>query len=264
MARVLAQRYEGHHPELNPHPAQDAFKTHGSAVAPRVLLVEDDPDTVSYVRDGLSCAQIDLSVSENGIDGLTRIFAEKWDVIVLDRMLPGYDGLSILEKMRSEGITTPVIFLTAMDSVFNRVDGLRHGGDDYVVKPFAVRELLARIQVLFQRFSPVCQVTHLYLADVTFNLLTRDVTRGDEKILLQPQEMRLLEYFMRHPDTVLSRQMLLKHVWDMDFPVRTNVVETHLSRLREKLGRNGPALIHTVRGQGYVMSADTGAFQPNV
>lgn len=220
-----------------------------------VLLVEDDPDTARYVREGLLPENIAVHTACDGHEGLRLARQGKWDVILLDRMLPGMDGLSILACLRLDGITTPVIFLTTMDSIPNRVGGLRQGADDYLVKPFAVRELAARIQVILRRTGMVHDSLLIRISDIELDLLARCVTRNGRKILLQPQEMNLLEFFMRNPRTVLSRQTLLKYVWNMDFPVRTNIVETHLSRLREKLGRDAAPVIHTVKGRGYVMAA---------
>ncbi|GAA4500499.1 response regulator transcription factor [Gluconacetobacter tumulicola] len=219
----------------------------------RLLLVEDDPATAAYLREGLAEHDIDVFAVANGPDGLRRALSERWDIVILDRMLPGLGGLEILTQMRERDIMTPVLFLTTMDGVSSRVRGLRHGADDYMIKPFALRELVARVQVLLRRFTPSQHVTMLCVADVALDLLSREVTRRGEKIHLQPQELKLLEYFMRNPGTIISRRMLLKDVWNMDFPVRTNIVETHLSRLREKLGRHDRPLIHTIKGAGYVM-----------
>jgi two-component system, OmpR family, response regulator len=227
----------------------------------QLLLVEDDPDTAAYVRDGLARDGVDVTWVANGADGLSMILApdrtpgpgRSWDVIVLDRMLPGLDGMTILARLREAGIRTPVLFLTTMDGVNSRVSGLRGGADDYLVKPFAVRELAARVAVLLRRAGPAQDATVLRVAGIALDLLTREVTRYGERLLLQPQETRILEYFMRHPGMILSRQMLLLHAWNMDFPVRTNIVETHLSRLRDKLGQDGRQVIVTIRGAGYIM-----------
>ncbi|GBQ63925.1 response regulator transcription factor [Komagataeibacter swingsii] len=222
---------------------------------PRLLLVEDDRATTEYLRQGLEESGIDVVSVANGNDGSQYALSQPWDVIILDRMLPGLDGLTVLMRLRAHAITTPVLFLTTMDGVPSRVAGLRHGADDYMIKPFALRELVARVQVLLRRSSSFQHATVMNVADVELNLLTLAVTRNGEKILLQPQELKLLEYFMRNAGTVLSRKMLLKDVWHMDFPVRTNLVETHVCRLREKLGQDGQSLIRTVRGSGYVMGA---------
>ncbi|MBB2200488.1 response regulator transcription factor [Gluconacetobacter tumulisoli] len=225
----------------------------GIGATARLLLVEDDPGTAAYVRDGLGREGMAVTIAGNGTDGLSMAFAREWDAIVLDRMLPGMDGLSILTRLREAGSRVPIIFLTTMDGVSSRVGGLRSGADDYLVKPFAVRELAARVAVLLRRVGPARHVTALRVAGVVLDLLTREVTRDGGKIQLQPQEVKILEYFMRNPDTVLSRQMLLHYAWNVDFPVRTNIVETHISRLRDKLGQDGRQLIQTIRGAGYVM-----------
>lgn len=224
-------------------------------IRPRLLLVEDDPATTDYLRQGMEESGIDVVCVANGDDGSLHALSQPWDIIILDRMLPGLDGLTILKRMRSHAIMTPVMFLTTMDGVPSRVAGLRHGADDYMVKPFALRELVARVQVLLRRSSSFRHATIMNVADIELNLLTLTVTRNGKKVLLQPQELKLLEYFMRNAGTVLSRKMLLKDVWHMDFPVRTNIVETHICRLREKLGQDDQSLIHTIRGSGYVMNA---------
>lgn len=211
-----------------------------SVTRPRLLLVEDDHVTTDYLQQGLEKCGVDVASVANGNDGSHYALSQPWDVIILDRMLPGLDGLTILMRMRAQGIMTPVLFLTTMDGVPSRVAGLRHGADDYMVKPFALPELVARVQVLLRRSSSFRNTAILNVDDVELNLLTLAVTRNGEKILLQPQEFKLLEYFMRNAGTILSRQMLLKDVWHMDFPVRTNIVETHVCRLREKLGQDAP------------------------
>lgn len=215
----------------------------------RLLLVEDDPHTAAYVRDGLARDGIGVTWVANGTDGLSAALGRHWDVIVLDRMLPGLDGMAILKRVREVGIRIPVLFLTTMDGVNSRVGGLRGGADDYLVKPFAVRELAARVAVLLRRMGLARDATVLRAAGITLDLLTREVTRHGEKLFLQPQEVRILEYFMRNPGTILSRRMLL-HAWNVDFPVHTNLVETHLSRLRDKLGPDGRQVIQTIRGAG--------------
>ncbi|MBV1838528.1 response regulator transcription factor [Acetobacter estunensis] len=219
----------------------------------RLLLVEDDIETSAYLKTGLAENDINVVHIADGTEGLQLALSQRWDIVILDRMLPGLDGLTILIRMREFHLTTPVLFLTTMDGISSRVSGLQHGADDYVVKPFALREIIARVQVLLRRSVPTHVATVLRVADVELNLLARTVTRKGEKILLQPQELNLLEYFMRHSGTILSRRMLLKDVWSIDFPIRTNIVETHLSRLREKLGRDEKPLIHTVKNAGYIM-----------
>ena len=163
------------------------------------------------------------------------------------------DGLTILNKIRAANIQVPILFLTTMDGIHDRVIGLRSGGDDYLVKPFALTELSARIECLLRRSKKLGNETCLLFGDVEINLLTREVYRAGRTLYIQPQELKLLEYFMRHPQVIFSREMLLQAVWNIDFPIRTNLVETHVSRLRERLGRDAPQLIHTVKGKGYIL-----------
>ncbi|GBR06783.1 response regulator transcription factor [Acetobacter oeni] len=220
---------------------------------PRVLLVEDDLDTATYIERSPVLAHVAITVVADGTQGQSLAFNESWDCIILDRRLPGLDGLSILQAMRAADIQTPVLFLTTMDGVSDRVTGLRRGADDYLVKPFSVIELSARLDALLRRTGSHPQETRLIFADVELDLLQREVYRAGQKLYIQSQELNLLEYFMRRPFVVVTREMLLQAVWDIDFPIRTNLVETHISRLRERLGRDAPPLIHTVRGQGYVL-----------
>ncbi|MCH4089777.1 response regulator transcription factor [Acetobacter sp.] len=218
-----------------------------------ILLIEDDADTASYITDFFLTSSLQITVETDGIRGLDLAISRSWDCIILDRRLPGIDGLTVLTRLRAMNIQTPVLFLTTMDGIRDRVVGLRSGGDDYLVKPFAVAELSARIEGLLRRTKEPSGQTYLTFADVKIDLLTREVTRAGEKIYIQAQELKLLEYFMNHPCVVLSREMILQAVWDIDFPIRTNLVETHVSRLRERLGRDAPPLIHTVKGQGYTL-----------
>lgn len=220
---------------------------------PRVLLVEDDLDTATYIERSPTLAHVALTVVADGTQGRNLAFNESWDCIILDRRLPGLDGLNILEDIRTADIRTPILFLTTMDGISDRVTGLRRGADDYLVKPFSVTELSARLDVLLRRTRSHPQETRLIFADVELDLLQREVHRSGQKLYIQSQELNLLEYFMRRPFAVVTREMLLQSVWNIDFPIRTNLVETHISRLRERLGRGAPPLIHTIRGQGYVL-----------
>lgn len=219
----------------------------------RLLLVEDDADMAAYIREGLAQYDIAVTCAFDGMEGLIHILREPWDVVVLDRMLPGMDGMQVLTRLRKEEIRTPVLVLTTMDGVSSRVEGLRGGADDYLVKPFAMRELAARVVVLVRRAGPARAATVLRTAGITLDLLSRDVTRFGVKLQLQPQEVKVLEYFMHNPGVILSRKMLLHYAWNVDFPVHTNLVENHISRLRDKLGPDGRQLIRTVRGAGYIM-----------
>lgn len=222
---------------------------------PQILLVEDDSETTRYIAQTPMLEHVRLTVVHDGQAGLNHALTGKWDCVILDRRLPTLDGLSILNRMRGSGIQSPVLFLTTMDGIHDRVTGLRSGADDYLVKPFSLSELTARLDNLLRRVKHTVRETRLTFADVTINLLTREVCRAGTKLYIQAQELKLLEYFMRHPDVILSQTMLQQAVWDIDFPLRTNLVESHISRLRERLGRDAPPLIHTIRNHGYVLRA---------
>ena len=224
----------------------------------RLLLIEDDSDTAAFVEEALRAHAHELHLAANGRDGLVRAVGEVWDVIIVDRMLPGLDGLSIVRTLRATGSQVPVLFLTTLDGIDDRVAGLNAGADDYVVKPFALAELVARIAALGRRRELTTAVVCLRVADLEMDLLARGVRRGHETILLQPREFRLLEHLMRHAGEVMTRTMLLEQVWDFHFDPNTNIVESHVSRLRDKLGRQRPELIHTVRGAGYMLRAPDG------
>ena len=218
----------------------------------KLLLVEDDKETADYLRRALREAGHTVDHAANGRDGLMLAAGEPYDVIVLDRLLPGIDGLSLLRTVRSAGVKTPVLLLTALGGIDDRVEGLEAGGDDYLVKPFAFAELLARVNALARRPPAQETQTRLRVADLEMDLLKRTVARGGERIELQPREFRLLEYLMRHAERVVTRTMLLESVWEFHFDPKTNIVESHMSRLRGKVDRGrGPELIHTVRGAGY-------------
>jgi two-component system OmpR family response regulator len=197
-----------------------------------------------------------VAVASDGRDGLFRAAGEDWDLLIVDRMLPRLDGLAILRTLRGGGVGTPVLFLTTLGGIDDRVDGLNAGADDYLVKPFAFSELAARVAALGRRPRRAAQESTLKVADLEMNLLARTVRRGTEEVDLQPREFRLLEYLLRHADQVVTRTMLLENVWDFHFDPHTNVVESHISRLRGKIdkGRARP-LIHTVRGAGYCLRA---------
>jgi two-component system, OmpR family, response regulator len=225
-------------------------------VGMRILLIEDDADTAAYVVDGLKASGHRPDHVPDGRDGLTLATSAGYDVIVVDRMLPAYDGLVIVKALRKAGIQTPVLFLTARGGIDDRVEGLDAGGDDYLTKPFAFSELMARLNALVRR-PPFSQVkTTLRVADLEMDLLGRKVRRGAREIDLQPREFRLLEYLMRNADHVVTRTMLLEHVWHFHFDPKTKIVETHISRLRSKVDRGVEReLIHTIRGSGYVIRA---------
>ena len=222
----------------------------------KILLVEDDTQTADYIARSLKEHAHVVDVAANGRDGLFMATGERYDVLIIDRMLPGMDGLSLVKALRSAAVKVPVLFLTTMSGIDDRVDGLNAGGDDYLVKPFAFSELLARINALSRR-PPMSEAhTVLQVADLEMDLLKRKVTRGGELVDLQPREFQLLEFLMRHADQVVTRTMLLEGVWEFHFDPKTNVVETHISRLRSKVDRGRDAeLIHTIRGSGYTLRA---------
>jgi two-component system OmpR family response regulator len=220
----------------------------------KLLLVEDDRDTAAYVKRALTEAGHVVDLARAGREGLLLAAGEPYDVIVLDRMLPEVNGLAILRTLRASGVKTPVLLLTALGGIDDRVEGLEAGGDDYLVKPFAFAELLARVNALARRPPAQDLQVVLTVGDIKLDRLKRVVTRGDERIDLQPREFQLLEYLMRHAGRVVTRTMLLESVWDFHFDPKTNIVETHMSRLRAKLDREDrPQLIHTVRGAGYCL-----------
>jgi two-component system, OmpR family, response regulator len=222
----------------------------------KVLLIEDDPRTGAYIEKGLQELGHIVELATNGRDGLFLAEAGTYDVMIVDRMLPALDGLSMVKMIRAAGVKTPVLFLTTMSGIGDRVQGLEAGGDDYLVKPFAFAELLARLNALTRRppLNPV--ETVLRAADLEMDLISRRVTRAGKKIELKPREFRLLEYLMRRADQVVTRTMLLEDVWDFHFDPKTNIVETHISRLRAKIDRGFEReLIETVRGSGYLLRA---------
>lgn len=222
----------------------------------KLLIVEDDKEAAGYLKRALTEAGHAVHHAAGGRDGLMLAAVEPYDVIILDRMLPEVDGLSILRTIRASGVKTPVLLLTAMGGIDDRVEGLDAGSDDYLVKPFAFAELLARVNALARR-PPQQEVrTELVLADLRMDLLRRTVTRAGQRIELQPREFQLLEYMLRNAGRVVTRTMLLESVWDFHFDPKTNIVETHMSRLRAKVDRGFSCeLIHTVRGAGYIIHA---------
>ncbi len=222
------------------------------------LVIEDEPDAARYICNGLKEAGFAAVWCRNGADGLHLATSERWDVVILDRMLPGdVDGLSILQTLRALGKTTPVLILSALASLDERVRGLHGGGDDYLTKPFAFSELLARVHALLRRSEMKGDVSELHIADLKLDLRRRRAERAAKPIALQPREFRLLEYLVRHQGQVLTRTMLLEAVWDYHFDPHTNVIDVQISRLRQKIDKDfSPQLLHTVRGVGYMVSAD--------
>jgi two-component system, OmpR family, response regulator len=224
----------------------------------RVLIVEDDSEVASFLTRGFSEHGHTPVHAGNGREGLLLASSEPFDAIVLDRMLPELDGISVLKSLRAAEITTPILILSALGDVDKRVEGLRAGGDDYLTKPFAFSELLARIEALGRRGANTneTETTLLEVGDLSLNLLTRTAQRSGQVIELQPREYRLLEYLMRHKGQVVTRTMLLEQVWDYHFDPQTNVIDVHISRLRSKIDKGfATPLLHTVRGAGYKIDA---------
>ncbi len=218
----------------------------------RILIIEDDRDAAQYLAKGLRESGHSAEVAQDGRDGLLRSAVEPFDVLIVDRMLPNLDGLSLVQHLRKTGHATPVLFLSALGEVDDRVKGLRAGGDDYLAKPYAFSELLARVENLGRRRNSRAAVTRLKVADLELDLLSRKATRAGQAIDLQPREFQLLETLMRHAGQVMTRTMLLEQVWNYHFDPQTNVIDVHISRLRQKIDRGfEPPLIHTVRGAGY-------------
>ena len=221
----------------------------------RALIIEDDRTIADFVARGLREAGFAVDVAADGAGGLTMALEQSFDVAVIDLMLPGLDGLRVIDELRRRGRVTPVLILSARRSVDDRVQGLRAGGDDYLTKPFAFAELLARVQALVRRATRTTEPTTLTVADLSLDLLTRKVTRGDTPLELRPREFALLEYLMRHPGEVISKTMILSHVWAYNFDPQTNIVDVLVSRLRDKIDRPFERkLLQTVRGVGYVLS----------
>jgi two-component system OmpR family response regulator len=224
----------------------------------RILVVEDDKDVAGFVVRGLKEVGFVVDHADNGRDGLFLAASESYDAIILDRMLPGgIDGLRVLETIRGQKNSVPVLILSALGEVDDRVKGLKAGGDDYLTKPCAVPERLARVEALARRGKGESPVTKLVVDDLELDLLSRQVKRAGQKIDLQPREFRLLEFLMRHDGQVVTRTMLLEGVWDYHFDPQTNVIDVHVSRLRQKVDKPFPTpLIHTVRNAGYMLRAE--------
>lgn len=223
----------------------------------RLLLIEDDQKIASFVMKGFKAEGFAVDHAEDGVRGLDLGLTEPYDVIIVDVMLPKLDGLTVIENLRKQKVSVPIIILSAKDSVDDRVKGLQLGSDDYLPKPFAFAELLARVQALMRRGSGQTETTTLEAGDLSLNLINREVLRGGRKIDLQPLEYSLLAYLMRNRDKVVSKTMIMEHVWDYHFDPQTNVVEARICRLRDKIDKGfDTKLIHTVRGVGYVLRQD--------
>jgi len=223
----------------------------------KILIVEDDEDSAAFLAQGIAARGHEANVARNGRDGLVMATGEaRYDVVVVDRMVPELDGLSLVKAMRAAGVSTPALFLTNLSGIDDRVEGLEAGGDDYLVKPFAFTELMARLSALARRPALGAEPTVLSILDLEMDLIRRTVRRGGQPIDLQPREFQLLEFLMRSEGRVLTRSMLLEKVWDFHFDTRTNIVETHISRLRAKVDRGQAVpLIQTLRGAGYSLRA---------
>ncbi|MBK7168626.1 MAG: response regulator transcription factor [Gammaproteobacteria bacterium] len=220
----------------------------------RILVIEDDASVLDYISKGLRESGFAVDQAADGKDGLYRASAEKYDALVVDRMLPGVDGLTIIRTLRGADNNTPALILSALGEVDDRVKGLKAGGDDYLVKPFAFAELLARIEALLRRKESSATITRLRVADLEMDLLSHKVTRAGKSLNLQPREFRLLEYLMKHAGEVVTRTMLLERVWDYHFDPQTNVIDVHVSRLRQKIDKEFERpLLKTVRGAGYML-----------
>lgn len=224
----------------------------------RILIIEDDETAASYLVRALREAGHVCDLYAHGEDGLEAARSDDFDVMIIDRMLPGRDGISVIETLRRHGVKTPVLVLSALGGVDDRVTGLRAGGDDYLTKPYAMSELLARVEALARRPAPEEAETRYVVGDLVLDRLAHKVTRGSDPIVLQPREYRLLEYLMKHAGQVVTRTMLLENVWDYHFDPQTNVIDVHISRLRAKIDKGfDRPLLHTVRGAGY-MVGETG------
>ncbi|NKI17825.1 response regulator transcription factor [Spongiibacter sp. KMU-166] len=220
----------------------------------RLLLIEDDFSVAEYIVKGLKESGYTVEHASDGKTGLVKATTEEFDALIVDRMLPNVDGLTIIQTLRAANDSTPALILSALGEVDDRVKGLKAGGDDYLVKPFAFAELLARIEVIMRRHESSSTVTRLKVADLEMDLLAHKVTRAGQVFNLQPREYKLLEYLMRHAGQVVTRTMLLENVWDYHFDPQTNVIDVHISRLRQKIDKGfDRPLLSTVRGAGYML-----------
>lgn len=234
----------------------DALFALRKAAPMRVLVVEDDDKTASYIEKGLSEAGFAVDLASDGRSGLFHAMDGNYDVLIVDRMIPQLDGLALVQALRAASVATPVLFLSALGQVDERVKGLKAGGDDYLAKPFAFSELHARVEALARRRVEPKVQTRLQVGDLEMDLIERRVRRDGRAIDLQPREFKLLEYLMRHAGQVVTRTMLLEGVWDYHFDPQTNVIDVHVSRLRQKIDKGfTQPLLHTIRGAGYSLRA---------
>jgi len=221
----------------------------------KILLIEDDVQVSKFIAEGLQAQGYVVTQVIDGLQGKKLAVEKQFDLLVVDRMLPGCDGLTIVETVRGSGNSVPVLFLSALGDVDDRVKGLKVGGDDYLVKPFAIEELIARIEVLLRRKKETVSTTRLKVGDLELDLLSQKVTREGKNINLQPREFRLLEYLMKHAGQIVTRTMLLENVWEYHFDPQTNVIDVHVSRLRQKIDKDfDKPLLSTVRGAGYMLN----------
>jgi two-component system OmpR family response regulator len=221
-----------------------------------ILVIEDDQETANQLVDSLAGSGYEVDVAVDGNDGLSRGRSADYAAMTVDRMLPGVDGLGVIRQLRDEGIVTPALIISALGEVDDRVRGLRAGGDDYLVKPFAFAEVLARLEALARRSATVVKETVLRIADLELDLVSRTVSRGDREISLLPREFQVLEYLVRNQGQVVSRAMMLQHVWDLHFDPTTNIIDVYVGRVRRKVDdRHAYPLIHTVRGVGFCVRA---------
>jgi two-component system, OmpR family, response regulator len=222
----------------------------------RVLVIEDDPETAEQLVESLATNGYQVDLAVNGNDGLSRGRTSEYAVMTIDRMLPGVDGIAIIRRLREGGVTTPALIISALGEVDDRVRGLRAGGDDYLVKPFAFAELLARVEALARRSAAVVKDTVLRVGDLRLDLVSRTVSRGGRDIDLLPREFQVLEYLVRNEGHVVPRAMLLQHVWDLHFDPTTNIIDVYVGRVRRKIdGQQAYPLIHTIRGIGFCIRA---------
>jgi two-component system, OmpR family, response regulator len=222
----------------------------------RVLVIEDDPETAGHLVEALAANGYEVDLAVNGDDGLTRGRTAEYAVMTIDRMLPGTDGITIIRRLRDGGIATPALIISALGEVDDRVRGLRAGGDDYLVKPFAYAEMLARVDALARRSATVVKETVLRVGDLTLDLVARTANRGGRDLDLLPREFQVLEYLVRNEGRVVPRAMLLQHVWDLHFDPSTNIIDVYVGRVRRKVdGKQAAPLIHTVRGIGFCLRA---------
>lgn len=220
----------------------------------RILLIEDDASVADFIVKGFVERSHTVELADNGVDGLGLAKDGQFDCLIVDRMLPKLDGVSVINTLRNENDETPILILSALSAVSDKVEGLKEGADDYLAKPFDFEELHIRVEALVRRAQKDVPVTQLAVADLELNLLTHTVMRSGQKLILQPREFRLLEYLMRHAGQVVSRTMLLENVWDYHFDPQTNVIDVHISRLRQKIDKDFDSpLLKTVRGEGYVL-----------